>query len=88
VEENLKTLEAPVQYLYKQKMIERTVSLDDLLLPVRKNNFESVNEQLLELGQLGLPKRKYFCGTDMYYPVLSDMLKPTPNRSLLTVLSD
>jgi hypothetical protein len=34
VEENLKTLEAPVQYLYKQKMIERTVSVDDLLLPV------------------------------------------------------
>jgi hypothetical protein len=34
------TLEAPVQYLYEQKMIERTVSVDELLVPVRKNSFD------------------------------------------------
>jgi 4,5-dihydroxyphthalate decarboxylase len=33
------TLEALVQYLYEQKIIERTVSVDELLVPVRKNNF-------------------------------------------------
>lgn len=39
LEENRKTLEALVQYLYEQNMIERPVSVDELFVPVRKNNF-------------------------------------------------
>lgn len=39
VEENRKTLEALVQYLYEQSMIERRVSVDELFAPVRRTNF-------------------------------------------------
>jgi 4,5-dihydroxyphthalate decarboxylase len=39
LEENRKTLEALVQYLYEQKMIEHTVPIEELFAPVRKINF-------------------------------------------------
>ncbi|KAL2016669.1 hypothetical protein VTK56DRAFT_3213 [Thermocarpiscus australiensis] len=39
VEENRKTLEALVQYLYEQNMIERTVPIEELFAPVRRINF-------------------------------------------------
>ncbi len=39
VEENRKTLEALVQFLHEQNMIERTVPIDELFAPVRKINF-------------------------------------------------
>lgn len=39
LEENRKTLEALVQYLHEQKMIERTVPIEELFVPVRKINF-------------------------------------------------
>jgi 4,5-dihydroxyphthalate decarboxylase len=39
VEENRKTLEALVQYLYDQAMIERLVPIEELFAPVRKINF-------------------------------------------------
>ena len=40
IEKNRKTLEALIQYLYDQSMIERTVSVDELFAPVRLSNFE------------------------------------------------
>ncbi len=39
IEENRKTLEALVQFLYEQNMIERVVSIEELFAPVRKINF-------------------------------------------------
>jgi 4,5-dihydroxyphthalate decarboxylase len=39
VEENRKTLEALVQYLHEQHMIERIVPIEELFAPVRKINF-------------------------------------------------
>ncbi|OAP54225.1 hypothetical protein AYL99_11326 [Fonsecaea erecta] len=39
IEENRKTLEALVQYLYDQSMIERKVPIEELFAPVRKINF-------------------------------------------------
>ncbi|KIW91092.1 uncharacterized protein Z519_07986 [Cladophialophora bantiana CBS 173.52] len=39
IEENRKTLEALVQYLHDQSMIERKVPIEELFAPVRKINF-------------------------------------------------
>ncbi|KAI5461869.1 hypothetical protein BGZ63DRAFT_356198 [Mariannaea sp. PMI_226] len=39
LEENKKTLEALVQFLYEQNMIEKTVPINELFAPVRKINF-------------------------------------------------
>ncbi|OAL34257.1 hypothetical protein AYO20_06513 [Fonsecaea nubica] len=39
IEENRKTLEALVQYLYDQSMIEKKVPIEELFAPVRKINF-------------------------------------------------
>jgi 4,5-dihydroxyphthalate decarboxylase len=40
VEENRKTLEALVQFLYEQSMIERKVPVEELFAPVREINFK------------------------------------------------
>ena len=42
VEPNRKTLEALVQFLQEQSMIEKTVSVDELFAPVRTTNFKIV----------------------------------------------
>ena len=39
VEENRKTLEALVRYLFEQSMIEREVDVEELFAPVRRTNF-------------------------------------------------
>lgn len=39
IEANRKTLEALVQYLYEQAMIEKTVPIEELFAPVRRTNF-------------------------------------------------
>lgn len=40
LEENRKTLEALVQFLHEQSMIDRVVPVDELFVPVRKVNFK------------------------------------------------